>query len=401
MNILVINCGSSSLKYQLLNMKDDTVIASGVIERIGEELGIITQRSNPAKWPDTKSTEKLFIRNHEAAMRLMVEKLVGEEWGVIESLKDIDAIGHRVVQGGETFSTPELVDENVIEEIRANIPLAPLHAPNLTGIEIAMELFPHTPQVTVFDTEFHQTIPKKAFMYPIPLNLYKELKIRKYGFHGTSHKYVTKRAATHLGKPMGKTNLITIHLGNGCSMAAVKNGQCADTTMGLTPLAGLMMGTRCGDVDPAILAFIAKHKKMGIEDIDTMLNKKSGLYGICGTNDMRDIHAARENGDANAQLAFEMFAYRVKLFIGAYLAVLGTIDAVVFTAGIGENDAHVRALACKGLEPLGITIDQEKNTLREPGTRTISADDSPISILIVPTNEELEIAKETMALVNG
>ncbi len=402
MNILVINCGSSSLKYQLLDMSNESVIASGVIERIGETMGTITQKSNPAKWPDAKSVEKLPIHNHDAAMRLMASKLVGEEWGVIDSLRDIDAIGHRVVQGGESFSAPALVDDKVIQSIRDNIPLAPLHNPaNLTGIEIALELFPNTPNVAVFDTEFHQTIPPKAFMYPVPLNLYTDLKVRKYGFHGTSHKYVSKTAAAHLGKPIEKVNLITIHLGNGCSMAAVKNGQCMETTMGLTPLAGLMMGTRSGDVDPALSAFIAQHKGMSLSEIDTMFNKQSGLYGICGMNDMRDIHAARKNGNENAQLAFEMFAYRVKKTIGTYLAVLGGADALVFTAGIGENDEYVRAMACEGLEALGIKLEPEKNKIRESGVRNINANDSSVAILIVPTDEELEIAQATTAIVEG
>ncbi len=401
MNILVINCGSSSLKYQLLDMAGGSVVATGVIERIGEELGSITQKSNPEKYPDAKSVEQRTIPNHEAAMRLMVDKLVGEEWGVIDSLRDIDAIGHRVVQGGESFSAPALVTESVVETIRANVPLAPLHEANLIGIEAALEMFHNTPNVVVFDTEFHQTIPQKAYMYPVPMELYTEFKVRKYGFHGTSHKFVTRAAAEHLGKPVDEVNLITVHLGNGCSMAAVKNGRCADTTMGLTPLAGLMMGTRCGDVDPAIHAFVAKHKQMSLAEVDAMLNKESGLFGICGMNDMRDIHAARDKGDERAQLAFEMFAYRVKTTIGAYLAVLGNADAIVFTAGIGENDAQVRALACEGLEELGIVLDPEKNGVRAAGVRAVNAEDSRVAVLIVPTNEELEIAQATRAIVKG
>ncbi|MEF2231856.1 MAG: acetate kinase [Pseudodesulfovibrio sp.] len=401
MKILVINCGSSSLKYQLLDMSGGSVIATGVIERIGEEMGSITQQSHPDNWPNAKSVEHLPILNHDAAMRLMVDKLVGEQWGVIGSLREIDAIGHRVVQGGEVFSTPVLVDEDVVRTIRANIPLAPLHGANLTGIEVALELFHDTPNVVVFDTEFHQTIPRKAFMYPIPMELYTEFKVRKYGFHGTSHKYVSKAAAAHLGKPLAQLDLITVHLGNGCSMAAVKQGRCVDTTMGLTPLAGLMMGTRCGDVDPAIHAFVAKHRKMSLAEVDAMLNKQSGLLGICGMNDMRDIHAAREKGDENAQLAFEMFAYRVKATIGAYLAVLGRADAIVFTAGIGENDAHVRAQACEGLEGLGICLAPEKNSVRAPGARTISGPESRVAVLVVPTNEELEIAQAAQQIVNG
>jgi acetate kinase len=399
MHILVINSGSSSLKYQLLDMAGDRVMASGLIERIGEEMGSITQKSNPDKWPDAKSVEHKAIPDHRAAMGLMVDKLIGEDWGVIGSLTDIDAVGHRVVQGGESFSAPVLVDADVVETIRANVPLAPLHAANLVGIEAALELFPGTPNVTVFDTEFHQTMPPKAFLYPVPMDLYEELKIRKYGFHGTSHKFVTREAAKFLGKPVDEIDLITAHLGNGCSMAAVKNGRCADTTMGLTPLAGLMMGTRSGDVDPALFPFIARHKKMSVTEVDTLLNKQSGLLGVCGLNDMRDVHAARERGEEKAQLAFEMFAYRVKAQIGAYLAVLGRADAVVFTAGIGENDAFVRAEACKGLEGLGIKLSPERNERREPGVRRISTDDSPVAVLVVPTDEELEIAHATMTLV--
>jgi acetate kinase len=399
MHILVINSGSSSLKYQLLDMAGDRVMASGLIERIGEEMGSITQKSNPDKWPDAKSVEHKAIPDHRAAMGLMVDKLIGEDWGVIGSLTDIDAVGHRVVQGGESFSAPVLVDADVVETIRANVPLAPLHAANLVGIEAALELFPGTPNVTVFDTEFHQTMPPKAFLYPVPMDLYEELKIRKYGFHGTSHKFVTREAAKFLGKPVDEIDLITAHLGNGCSMAAVKNGRCADTTMGLTPLAGLMMGTRSGDVDPALFPFIARHKKMSVTEVDTLLNKQSGLLGVCGLNDMRDVHAARERGEEKAQLAFEMFAYRVKARIGAYLAVLGRADAVVFTAGIGENDAFVRAEACKGLEGLGIKLSPERNERREPGVRRISTDDSPVAVLVVPTDEELEIAHATMTLV--
>jgi acetate kinase len=401
MHILVINSGSSSLKYQLIDMDEDRVMASGLIERIGEDMGSITQKSNPDKWPDAKSVEHKAIPDHKAAMGLMVDKLLGEEWGVIDSLSDIDAVGHRVVQGGESFSSPVLVDADVVETIRANIPLAPLHAANLVGIEAALELFPGTPNVTVFDTEFHQTMPPKAYLYPVPMDLYEDLKIRKYGFHGTSHKYVTREAAKFLGKPVDQTDLITAHLGNGCSMAAVRNGRCVDTTMGLTPLAGLMMGTRSGDVDPALFPFIARHKKMSVTEVDALLNKRSGLLGVCGLNDMRDVHAARERGDEAAQLAFEMFAYRVKARIGAYLAVLGRADAVVFTAGIGENDPSVRAEACEGLEGLGIKLSPERNQTREPGVRRISTDDSPVAVLVVPTDEELEIARATRALVEA
>ncbi|GAB7022341.1 acetate kinase [Salidesulfovibrio brasiliensis] len=402
MKILVINCGSSSLKYQLLDMDARSVIANGVIERIGEETGTVSQQNHPDEWPDRKNSEDVRVKDHEAAMRLMAGKLTDGQWGVLRSLSEIDALGHRVVQGGERFSKPELITPEVIESIRETIPLAPLHNPaNLTGIEVAEELFPGTPGVAVFDTEFHQTIPQKAFMYPLPKAFYTENKIRKYGFHGTSHKYVTKAACDHLGKAVGETNLITVHLGNGCSMAAVEKGRCVDTTMGFTPLAGLMMGTRCGDIDPAIHAFVAKHRKLSLAEIDSVLNKESGLTGICGKNDFRDIHAAREKGDKDAQLAFEMFTYRVRKTIGAYMAVLKTVDAIAFTAGIGENDQFVRAAACEGLERLGVRLDSDENTTRRPGTRSIHARDSEVAVLIVPTDEELEIAQATRALVEN
>ncbi|WP_419785253.1 acetate/propionate family kinase [Pseudodesulfovibrio sp.] len=396
MKILVINCGSSSLKYQLRDMDRETVLCSGVVERIGETMGKISHIDQPGTESVKKNVEERTIDDHVQAMRLMVENLLARS---ISSLDEIDAIGHRVVQGGESFSHPELVDDQVVETIRANIPLAPVHSSNTTGIVEARKIFGDTPNVTVFDTDFHLTMPDYAYMYPLPLQFYEKLKIRKYGFHGTSHKYVSRKAAEYLGKDPSEVNLITIHLGNGCSMDAVLGGKCVDTTMGLTPLAGLMMGTRCGDIDPAILPFLAKHNSMSLDDIDEMMNFQSGLFGISGTGDMRDVHAARAEGDSNAQLAFEMFAYRVKKFIGSFLAVLGTVSALVFTAGIGENDADVRAEACKGLEPLGIRVDPEKNARREPGIREIQTDDSPIKVLIVPTDEEYEIARCTMEVV--
>lgn len=397
MNILVINCGSSSLKYQLRNTDSRSVTASGIIERIGDSIGRITHKFLPDQPAGTKEVEERPLADHAQAMRLMLSRLTQ---GSVTSLSDIDAIGHRVVQGGEYFSHPVLVDEKVIGLIESVMPLAPLHGSNLTGILQARELFPGTPNVAVFDTEFHQTIPRHAFLYPLPLHLYEELRIRKYGFHGTSHKYVTKAAAAHLGKKPDEVNLINIHLGNGCSMSAVRNGKCLDTTMGLTPLAGLMMGTRCGDIDPAVHAFLAKNKGLALEEIDAILNKFSGLYGICGHNDMRDVHQARGHGDENAQLAFEMFAYRVKTTIGAYRAIVGQTDALVFTAGIGENDSHVRAQACLGLESIGIVLDPQKNDIRASGIRSIHAKESQVQILIIPTDEELEIAEATALTVD-
>ncbi|OIQ50502.1 Acetate kinase [Pseudodesulfovibrio hydrargyri] len=397
MKILVINCGSSSLKYQLRDMNNETVMATGLVERIGGEIGRIAHTSRPDGDSPAKRVDELPIADHTEALKLMTDRLLD---GVIDSLGEIDAIGHRVVQGGESFSHPVLVDDAVVETIRANIPLAPLHESNTIGIEQARKLFGDVPNVTVFDTEFHLTMPPHAYMYPLPMELYDDLKIRKYGFHGTSHKFVSRAAAEHLGKKPEEVNLITLHLGNGCSMDAVEKGKCVDTTMGLTPLAGLMMGSRCGDIDPAIVPFLAKNKSLSLDEIDALMNHQSGLLGICGMNDMRDVHQAREQGDENAQLAFEMFAYRAKKTVGSFLAVLGTVDALVFTAGVGENDDHLRAKVCEGLAPLGIHIDTEKNAVREPGIREIHAAGSPVKILIVPTNEELEIARSTMAVVN-
>ncbi|WP_147821854.1 acetate/propionate family kinase [Salidesulfovibrio onnuriiensis] len=399
MKILVINCGSSSLKYMLLDMKKQAPMSSGVVERIGEDVGIITHK-------DLRDGERKFredhpIPDHDVALRLAVDHLTHPEHGAVAGVHEIDAVGHRVVQGGETFKAPAVIDKAVTEAIRANIPLAPLHNPaNLTGIEVALELFPKCPQVAVFDTEFHQTMPPRAYIYALPYRLYEELRVRRYGFHGTSHRYVARTAAKLLGKPLEKTKLITVHLGNGSSIAAVDGGRCVDTSMGLTPLAGLMMGTRCGDVDPAVFTFLADNKGMSIKEIDELLNKQSGLKGICGMNDMRDIHEARAHGDEKAQLAFEMFAYRVKKYIGAYLAVLGGADAVVFTAGIGENDDFVREAACSGLEQLGIIIDQTANQGRKTEACPVHRPESPVQVWVVPTDEELEIALASRAALS-
>jgi len=399
MKILVINCGSSSLKYQLRDMENAVVMASGLVERIGLESGAISQK-NLVNGEEQKFSETLPVRDHDAAMELVADRLTNGEWGVIASLDEIDAVGHRIVQGGDVFQKPVLIDEDVKKTIRSFVPLAPLHNPaHLMGIEAAMKLLPEAPEVAVFDTEFHQTMPEKAFMYPLPKELYEEYRIRKYGFHGTSHKYVTRLAAEHIGKPLEEVNLITLHLGNGCSMAAVKNGKCVDTTMGMTPLAGLMMGSRSGDIDPAIIAFLAENRGDSVADIDTMLNKESGLLGICGMSDMRDIHSAREEGNTDAQLAFDMFAYRIKKTIGSYYAVLGDVDAIVFTAGIGENDEHARAAVCEGMERFGLIMDAEENATRKPGLREIQAADSELPILIVPTDEELEIAQATVTVL--
>ncbi len=399
MKVLVINAGSSSLKYQLLNMENEAVMASGIVERIGDEKGKLTHK----KMNDS-GEEKIVIEqpipDHKVGMHLVIDLITDNEKGVIADKNEITAIGHRVVQGGESFSTAIRIDDSVKTAIRENNPLAPLHNPaNLMGIEVAEELFPGTPNVAVFDTEFHQTMPAKAFLYALPYDYYKELRVRRYGFHGTSHKFVANQAAKLHNKKPEEVNVITVHLGNGCSMAAVKGGKCVDTSMGMTPLAGVMMGTRSGDIDPAIIAYIMENKNMTIQEIDTVFNKQSGLKGICGMNDMRDIHDNVAKGDDMAKLAVDMFAYRVKKYIGAYTAVLGTVDVVAFTAGIGENDDIVRAAVSEDMTGLGIELDLEKNKGRASEPKAIHKAGSPVQVWIIPTNEELQIAQDTVNIL--
>ncbi|NCD24455.1 MAG: acetate kinase [Deltaproteobacteria bacterium] len=397
MNILVINSGSSSIKYQLIDMNTETSMCSGLVERIGEGMGALTHKIKPGTDAEQKFVFEQEFVSHVDGMKRVVELITDADKGVISSKEEIHAVGHRVLLGGEEIKHSVQVDDWVKGVIRDYIPLGPLHNPaNLAGIEVAMELFPHAPSVGVFDTEFHQTMPEKAFLYPLPYELYSDMRVRRYGFHGTSHAYITRRSAEFLGKPVEQVNLITCHLGNGCSMAAVRNGQCVDTTMGITPLEGLMMGTRCGDIDPALVPFLMEKKGWSAAEIDTVMNKKSGLKGICGMNDMRDIHAARAKGDAKAQLAFDMFVYRIRKYIGAFAVVLGRVDAVVFTAGIGENDDFVRAAVCEDLGILGIGIDAEVNAKRSGEARHIGKPGMPVSVLVVPTNEELAIAQATM-----
>jgi acetate kinase len=400
MKIFVVNSGSSSLKYQLLDMDNGVVMTTGLVERIGDAMGKVSQKSWPGTEREAEVEREVAFPDHRAAMHTVVELVTGADTGVIASSAEINAIGHRVVQGGETLFKSTLIDDDVVEKIRENCPLSPLHNPaNLVGIEVARELFAGVPQVAVFDTEFHQTMPAEAFMYPIPYNLYEELKIRRYGFHGTSHRYVAQQAAAMLGKAEDDVNLVTLHLGNGCSMAAVRGGKCIDTSMGLTPLAGVMMGTRSGDIDPAILPFLMKEKGWSMDQVDSILNKQSGLKGICGMNDMRDIHAAAAKGDKKAALAVDMFVYRIKKYIGAYYAVTGPLDALVFTAGIGENDEIVRARVCANLEHLGISIDPARNAGRKKVATAVQADSSKVAILVIPTNEELAIAKATLSVL--
>lgn len=400
MNILVINSGSSSIKYQLIDMTTEKALCSGLVERIGEGMGALTHKINPGTDTEKKFSFEQDFPTHVEGMERVVELITDAEKGVIASTSDIHAVGHRVLLGGEEIKEPVRVNDWVKGVIRDYIPLGPLHnAANLAGIEVAMKLFPHAPSVAVFDTEFHQTMPEKAYLYPLPYELYKELRLRRYGFHGTSHAYVTRKAAEFLGKPVNGVNLITCHLGNGCSMAAVQNGRCVDTTMGITPLEGLMMGTRCGDIDPALVPFLMEKKGWGPAEMDTVMNKKSGLKGICGMNDMRDVHSAREKGDAKAQLAFDMFVYRIRKYVGAFAVVLGRIDAVVFTAGIGENDDFVRAEVCRDMPLLGLEIDAQTNAKRSGEIRAISTSASRIPVLIVPTNEELAIAQATQSVL--
>lgn len=401
MNILVINTGSSSIKYQLFAMDGPTVMAAGLVERIGDEGSRLRHRC----WPDdpTRLRERIDdqpIDDHRAGMERIVAALTNEEHGVIHGADQIDGVGHRVVHGGETFHAPARIDESVLESIRANVPLAPLHNPaNLAGIEVARELFPDAPQVAVFDTAFHQTMPPHAFHYALPRHLYKLHHLRRYGFHGTSHAWVAREAASFLRRDLDMLNLITLHLGNGASATAIENGQSVDTSMGLTPLEGLIMGTRSGDIDPAIHSFLAEQESLSLGEIDSMLNKHSGLKGICGSGDLRDIEKKASGGNRDAELALDMYVYRIRKYVGAYWAVLGHVDALVFTAGVGENAGRIRARVCEGLAGLGIEIDPDNNRELGPGTCPLHTSDSSAAVLVVPTNEELAIAEHTRELI--
>jgi acetate kinase len=396
MKILVINTGSSSIKYELFDMQDQRVLASGLAEKIGEGNGLLTHRVMPPGSEPRIKLEKGVITDHHAGLTRIVELLIDREYGAIAEKAEIAAVGHRVVHGGEMFKEPTLIDEAVMAAIKANIPLAPLHNPaNLTGIDVARRIFQQAPQVAVFDTAFHQSIPMRAYLYAIPFELYTQHKIRRYGFHGTSHAFVAEQAAHYLNLEPEAINVITIHIGNGVSMAAVQKGRCIDTSMGMTPLAGLMMGTRSGDVDPALPFFLMRHLGLTLEASQDLLNTRSGLKGICGTNDMREILALREQGDVQAQIALDLYTYRIKKYLGAYWAALGHLDAVVFTAGIGENAPYVRSCCCEGLQDLGLAIDEDRNRESGDGIRDISAGRSRVSVLVVPTNEALRIAQET------
>ena len=401
MKILVINAGSSSCKYQLLEMDNKTVLASGLAERIGQGTGVLTHKIAPDTGKEEKIRKEAPFPTHVEAMELVISLLTDPEKGVIKDKREIYGIGHRVLHGGEAVTDPVKVDQKVKDIIREYFLLGPLHNPaNLMGIEVAEKLFPGVPNVAVFDTEFGMGMEQDAYMYALPYELYEELKIRRYGFHGTSHKYIAGATAKYLNKPLGELNSITMHLGNGSSVSCVKNGKCLDTSMGLTPLEGLIMGTRCGTIDPAIVPFIMEKKGLSTSEIDTLMNKKSGLLGLCGFTDMRDVHAEVEKGNKRAELAVKMLARSVKKVLGSYFFLLGgKVDSIVFTAGIGENDNITRRMVCEGLEELGIKLDHAENDTRKPGARTISAPDSKIKVLVIPTNEELQIAMSTLEVL--
>lgn len=397
MKVLVVNCGSSSIKYQLFEMDDESVLAKGLVERIGLEGSVLTHEPTGKE----KVVINSNITNHTIGIGLVLEALIDANHGVISSMKEIDAIGHRGVHGGEKFSDSVLVTPDVIKAIEDCIEMAPLHnPPNISGIDACTELMPGIPQVAVFDTAFHQTMPKKAYMYALPYEAYEKYGIRRYGFHGTSHKYVSQRVAELMGKDYKDLKIITCHLGNGSSVAAIQNGECIDTSMGFTPLEGLVMGTRCGNIDPAIIPFLMKKENMTMEQIDTYINKKSGVLGISGvSSDFRDIEKAAAAGNERAQLALDMFTYEVVKFIGSYAAAMNGVDAIIFTAGVGENAIGMRDQITAGVEYLGTKIDKEKNNVRGK-EREISVDGAKVKVFVIPTNEELVIARDTKKICN-
>ncbi len=393
MKILVLNSGSSSIKFQLFDAKTNESLVSGIIEQIGEKISHAR-----IKFESGELEKKIPIANHKIGLEIMNSLLI--ESKIIKDLCELDGIGHRVVHGGEEFCEPTIINDKVIKQIEKLIPLAPLHNPaNLEGIKSSIEHCPNVPQVAVFDTAFHSSIPKYAYMYALPYETYEKDGVRRYGFHGTSHHFVAKEAAKKLGIKMENLNAITLHLGNGASMSAVKNGKSIDTSMGLTPLEGLIMGTRCGDIDPAIIFYLSRVENLNEDELDNMLNKKSGLKGICGNNDMREVGEMAQNGDEKAKLALEMFSYRIKKYIGSYSAVLGRVDCLIFTGGIGENDIEVRRNSCSNLENLGISLDLDKNNQRAKEIIDISKPNSKVKVLVIPTNEELEIALQVKSLI--
>ena len=395
MNVLVINCGSSSLKYQLINMNDESVLAKGLVERIGIEGSVLKHEKTGLD----KVVIEENMENHKDAINLVLKTLVDANYGAVKSLDEIDAVGHRVVHGGEKFANSVLIDDEVIEAMKECIGLAPLHnPPNIIGIEACKELLPTVPMVGVFDTAFHQTMPPVSYIYPLPYELYEDMKVRRYGFHGTSHKYVSERVSQLLGKSLEGTKIVTCHLGNGASLTAIKDGKSFDTSMGMTPLEGLVMGTRCGDIDPAIVTFLMNKQNMTAEEVDSLMNKKSGVLGISGvSSDFRDIEGEADKGNMRAQLALDKFTYTVKKYIGSYAAAMGGLDVLIFTAGLGENSAPARKQVCEGLEFLGVEIDDAKNNIRGKEA-DISKEGSKVKVYVIPTNEEVMIARDTKEL---
>ena len=396
MKILVINCGSSSIKYQLLDMEREQVLAEGLLEKIGEPGALLSHRVGKEV-----IKEEVIAHSHREGLRLVIDHLLEKSGGVIKDPSEISAVGHRVVHGGDAFIESTLIDEKVMQTIRKFAALAPLHnPPNLAGIEAAMDLLPDAPQVAVFDTSFHQTMPREAYIYALPYEFYEKYGVRRYGFHGTSHRYVALRAAQIMGRNLESLKIITCHLGNGCSITAVDRGKSVDTSMGFTPLEGLPMGTRCGDIDPSIIFFVAEKARLDLTEINEILNRKSGLLGISGvSNDVREVKSEAERGNNRAQLALRILAYKVRKYIGAYAAVLGGVDAIVFTAGIGENAEYIRSEACRGLEFLGVRLDVSKNRDPAKWQGMISSDDSKVKVLVVPTREELMIARDTVEIL--
>ena len=397
MNVLVINCGSSSLKFQLINAETEKVLAKGLCERIGID-GRLTYQ--PAGGEKEKSD--LAMPTHTEAIQFVIDALTNEKTGVVKSLDEIGAVGHRLVHGGEKFASSVVITDEVKKAVEECNDLAPLHNPaNLIGVAACEKLMPGTPMVAVFDTAFHQTMPEKAYMYGLPYEYYEKYKVRRYGFHGTSHSFVSKRAAEVMGKSYDEVKTIVCHLGNGSSVSAVLNGKCVDTSMGLTPLEGLVMGTRSGDIDPAIMEFIAKKENLDIEGVMEVLNKKSGVFGISGglSSDFRDLTDAMNAGDKKAKIAMDVFSYRVAKYIGSYAAAMNGVDDIVFTAGIGENDDYIRQEVCKYLGYLGVDFDFEVNTGLRGKEAELTKEGSKVKVFVIPTNEELAIARETLALV--
>lgn len=392
-SVLVVNCGSSSIKYQLIDADSEQSLAKGLVERIGADDALVRHTG-----PDGVVETEQPLADHDAGLRAVLAAF--DEAGPNLADAGLTAVGHRVVHGGDRFADPAVVDDSVLDAIRDLIPLAPLHNPaNLEGIEVAMRVFPDVPQVAVFDTAFHQTLPRHAYTYAIDRDVAAELGIRRYGFHGTSHSYVSRTAARLLGKDPSELNMVVLHLGNGASASAVQHGRCIDTSMGLTPLEGLVMGTRSGDVDPAVIFHLRRVGEMSIEQIDTLLNKRSGLLGLCGANDLREVWAMADAGDDEAQNALDTYAYRIRKYIGAYALALGALDAVVFTAGVGENDVRMREKVLEGLERLNILLDLDRNADPKALGPVISTPESNVSVLVVPTNEELEIAQESLRVL--